>query len=168
MEREELIKNLNKIGAEILALDKLKPSAISYLVEDCFCKSYAIAILRIILALGIDPCTSDKANIYYFDIKRRNGFYKLKNSHIIGVGYWKYDKMPEWGTESIIEYEGSFFELRDYWEDTYAGEGWINTNQIYCFRNLEYLEELYNCLRRELYAKKLSKKNANKIKTDEK
>lgn len=66
--------------------------------------------------------------------------------------------MPEWGGENIIEYMGSFFELRDYWEDTYAGEGWINTSQIYYFRNLEYLEELYNCLRCELNAKKISKR----------
>lgn len=156
MENKELIEKLNKIGSEILALDKLKPSGISYLVEDSFCKSYAIAILRIILALGINPCTSDKANIHYFDIKRRNGYSKLKNKHVIGVGYWQYDEMPEWGDNSIIEYNGCFFELREYWEDTYTGEGWINTSQIYCFCNLEYLEELYNCLRCELNAKKVS------------
>ena len=51
MEKIELIQALNYIEKEILALDKLKPSGISYFVKVTFSKVYAIAILKILLKL---------------------------------------------------------------------------------------------------------------------
>ena len=110
-----------------------------------------------LLQCGLKP---DEEDIYYFNVRRRNGYGRLKNSKIVGIGFRKYTKLPEWKLYDDIEFDGATYELWCYYEDSMMIDNEyqdaLNCYQLQ-FYDLEILEDFYNCLRCELNAKKQGK-----------
>ena len=144
--------DIHPIIQEVKAIEYLKTSEFGFNIDRYICRIFAKSIFKLLHILGVTE-VQEKDDVfscaYYFDEKRRNSIAKLKSSNVTGIGYTKFErKVIDNEKIKFLEIDGKNYRFEYYFKMPSGDD-----NSLYLdFYGHDFWEDLYDCLRREIYS----------------